>query len=195
MLARDNPFRTRRIGALAFRHPELSLAGILDRLAGQGSRGAIVGPHGSGKTTLLGEIAEHLTRAGLRVERCFLNAEMPPPRARELALRARTLGPGDALLFDGAGHLPGFHWRRLLRASRNAGAFVVTAHEEGRLPTLLRTRTDTRLLAELVEDLTATGSEPLRPLLDELYDAHGGNLREALLALYDLSARDALPLP
>ncbi len=190
MRARENPFRTERIGSLAFRHPTLSLDAIRRRLAAQGGRGAIVGPKGSGKTTLLRELGGRLAGEGLRLRHWFLSAEGPASPTRELARAARALGPRDALLFDGAGHLPRLGFWRVERASRGAAVVLTTAHDEGGLPTLVRTGTDAELLRELSRELVGDAWQGLSSLLDELRAAHDGNLRDVFLALYDLAARD-----
>lgn len=190
MRARENPFRTERIGRLVFRHPKLPVDAIHLRLLELGCRAAIVGPHGSGKTTLLRELGSRLASEGLRVQRWFLNADDPAPKSGALVGEARSLGPGDVLLFDGAGHLSRPSWWRLVRACRDAGGLLVTAHREGLLPTLVETRTDAALLAELTCELTGPSACRIHPLLEELFFAHEGNLRDVFLALYDLEARD-----
>lgn len=190
MRARENPFRSERLGGLAFRHPTLSLEAIDARWRALGRRAAIVGPHGSGKTTLLRELGERLSDQGLRVHRWFLNATEPAPSTRLLVRQARSLGHCDVLLFDGAGHLSRLAWRRLERASRGASGVLITAHAEGRLPTLLETRTGAALLANLTRELTDLDSDSLETLLAELHAAHEGNFHDVFLALYDLGAHD-----
>jgi hypothetical protein len=190
MRARENPFRTERIGRLGFRHPALPVDAIHRRLLELGCRAAIVGPHGSGKTTLLRELGRRLASEGLRVQRWFLNADGPAPKTRTLVREARSLGARDVLLFDGAGHLPRLGWWRVVHACRGAGGLLVTAHSQGLLPTLVETRTDAALLAELTCELTGPSARRIHPLLEELRAVHRGNLREVFLALYDLKARD-----
>lgn len=190
MRAHENPFRTQRIGALAFRHPTLSLVALERRWRELGGRAAVVGPKGSGKTTLLRELAVRLRSRGLRVRRWFLNAEDPAPGARILVREARALGSRDVLLLDGAGHLPRLSWWRVERASRGAAGVLVTAHAPGLLPTLVETRTDAALLGALTRELAGPGAAALAPLLADLYRRHHGNLRDVFLSLYDLSARD-----
>lgn len=189
MRARDNPFRTDRIGRLAFRHPTLPIDAIHACLLGLGRRAAIVGPHGSGKTTLLRELGARMEGDNYRVRRWFLNAQSPVPSTRTLVNEARTLGARDVLLVDGAGHLPRVAWWCVARACRRSGGLLVTTHAEGLLPTLVETRTSFDLLTELTEELTGASAQPLLPLLEELREAHRGNLRDVFLGLYDLAAR------
>jgi hypothetical protein len=188
LLARDNPFRTARIGSLAFRHPRLSFDAVAGDLESLELRAEIVGPHGSGKTTLLGQLGGHLEREGFAVHRWRLFADRRPPPSRTLVREASGFGPRDVLLVDGAGHLSRPTWWRVARAARGAGGLVITAHESGRLPTLLETRTDLALLASLTRELVGTRASALEATLSELFDAHGGNLRDVFLALYDLAA-------
>lgn len=190
MRARENPFRTERIGRLGFRHPTLPFDAIHRRLAELRRRAAIVGPHGSGKTTLHRQLGDRLASEGLCVHRWFLNADGPAPRTRALVREARTLGPRDVLLFDGAGHLSRPSWWRVLRACRGAGGLLITAHRPGLLPTLLETHTDAALLADLAFELTGPSALGILPLLEELRSVHAGNLRDVFLALYDLKAHD-----
>ena len=77
----------------------------------------------------------------------------------------------------------------MARACRRSGGLLVTAHEEGLLPTLVETHTSTELLTELTEELIGVSVRPLLPLLEELREAHRGNLRDVFLGLYDLAAR------
>ena len=190
MLARDNPFRTERIGGLAFRPRAESREALFARLRAAGVRGAIVGPHGSGKTTLLRELAPQLERAGHRVHHWFLNEELPRPSTRTLVREARALGARDVLLFDGAGHLPALAWQRVVRSARAAGGLLITAHVPGRMPTLVETKTDAELLASLLDELLGPRARALAPLAEGLRRTRAGNLREVFLDLYDLAAHD-----
>ncbi len=186
--ARENPFRTSRLGALRFRHPTLDFAAIAERLESHDRRAEIVGPHGSGKTTLLGELGEHLEGDGFAVHRWRFHADRTPPATRGLVAHARSLGARDALLVDGAGHLARTAWWRVRRAARHAGALVVTAHETNGLPLLVETTTDPALLTGLTRELVGDAAHELEVRLEALFDAHRGNLRDVFLALYDLAA-------
>jgi hypothetical protein len=174
----DNPFRTERLDALRYRFVDGSREALLARLAAQGFRGALVGPEGSGKSTLLRELAAELRRRGFRTREVQLREDEPGIPWDRL----RGLGPGDALLLDGAEQIGWMDRLRVRRAARGAGAFLVTAHAETWLPALHRTRTTPGLLASLAAEL-APGVE-----VGGLWGRHGGDVREALLALYDRNA-------
>ena len=181
--ARRNPFATERLDRLGYRDPAtgepLEPAGLdrlLDRLEALGGRAAIVGPEGSGKTALLEALAPRLARRGWRVR---WSASGP----RE----ARALDEASFLLIDGAERLAHRGWRRLLAASGGAGGLLVTVHRPGPLPTLVDCATSPELLATLMDEL-AGGPAPDLPGSHELFVRHRGNLREALLELYDRCA-------
>lgn len=187
--ARDNPFATHRLEALAYRLPGgTTWEGLLDRFEGLGRRAALVGPEGRGKTTLLEQLGVRLEGRGLRLRRVTLRrGERRPPREVERRL-LEGAGPGDLLLVDGAQELGWWPWRRLERAARRAGGLLVTRHRPGRLPTLLRCETSPELLEDLVAELLGgrhrlPGDLPSE--LDRMYQRHGGDLRAALQELYD----------
>ncbi len=181
--ARHNPFATERLDRLAYRDPATGepigpeeLDRLLDRLEELGRRAAIVGPEGSGKTALLEALAARLALRGWRVR-----WSLAGPRAAEPA------SPKTFLLVDGEERLAYRGWRRLLRAARGAGGLLVTVHLPGPLPTLFESATSPELLATLVAELT-DGPSPQLPTAASLYARHRGNLREALLELYDRCA-------
>ena len=194
MRAAENPFRTSRLSQLAFRDGVASEAEArVDRwqaLERLGDRGAIVGPHGSGKSTLLRECAARLEERGLGVVRWVWSDRGAPAPLATLVRRARALGPQDALLVDGAGHLSRLGWWRIRRAASRAGVLVVTAHAPGLLPTWVETRMDAPLARQLSEDLLGVDAARIEPLLEGLLREHDGNLHSVFLALYDLAARD-----
>jgi hypothetical protein len=181
--ARHNPFRSERIEALPFRFVDGEVGGwddLLRRLTRNNGRGALVGPKGSGKTTLLEELGRRLTARGLVVTLVRLSSshrELPTPRAA---------GPGDAVLIDGAEQLSSWRWLLLRFRMRAAGAFVVTVHRGGRLPTVMRTRTSEALVHDLVRALLPAGAPTPDPaLVTSLFQRHAANVREVLRALYD----------
>jgi hypothetical protein len=176
--ARDNPFRSERLDTLAFRYPAgLDRAALLVRLAALGHRAAIVGPEGSGKTTLSRELERGLTER-YRVWRITQRRG-----DRRLARRLPRLGHDDFVILDGAEQLAPLSFWRLRRQTRSAGGLLVLSHRPGLLPTLVATETSQALLDELVAELT-----PAQACTVGLLARHGGNIRDALRALYDAYA-------
>ena len=159
MDAAANPFRSSRILEFRYRFLDLDWNELLRRLEMSGMRGAIVGPEGSGKTTLLEDLGERLRAAGRRVR-----------------------------LLDGAERLSWRQWRQFLRDAREDEGLIVTAHREGLLPTLLRTRTTPEILDAAVLAASGRSCAELGVSPRELWTRHGGNVRMALRELYDLFA-------
>lgn len=183
MLARENPFRVERLHALRFRYPEGDgHEALLARVMAHGGRSAIVGPHGSGKTTLMLELGPVLRARGYAVRALRLGAERRSLSRAEWRALTEGLGPRDAILLDGAGHLRPWTWIRLRRASRRAGILIVTAHRAHRGPVALRTATSPELLRELVAELD---SGSIARAGAELFGAVHGDLRRALRWLFD----------
>lgn len=181
--AHENPFRTARLHALAFRYPAGdSEDRLVERIESAGGRGAILGPHGSGKTTLCLELAERFRRDGLEVRMLRYGEDPALQRPRSLGAWLREAGPESAVFVDGAGHLGPVAWLSLMRASRGAARLVVTAHHRCPIRTVLRARTSATLLAELCRELDQpVSSEQSEALLA----ACGGDVRAALRSLYD----------
>lgn len=201
--ARDNPFATDRLEALGYRSPRtgepLDLEPLLARWESLGRRGAIVGPEGSGKTTLLDDLETALEARGHPVRR--LRAEAGSGRLVEERDRDRVVRLEDPaedqtrtiLVIDGADRLTWRVRRRLRRAAgrgraSRAGGLLVTSHRPGLLPTLTECATSPELLERLVAELVgSSGATPERalPPATALHARHRGNLRLALLELYD----------
>lgn len=179
MKAGNNPFRVQRLDALRFRPQGMTWADIETTLERNRFRGAIVGPHGSGKTTMLDDLAERFEAGGFPVDRHFINSD---------STRHGTIAGGNPhtiVLFDGADLLSPWKWLAVKRAPR----LIITSHREGLLPTLIKTETNPALLHQLIVDLVG---EQHGIDVEDLYERHNGNLRGALLELYDRSAtRDA----
>lgn len=193
MRAHENPFRSERIEALAFRDDACAPADLLAHCRAQRGRGALVGPKGHGKTTLLRALASELRTAGSSPVQVRLTEEQPRPdwRALRRSLRGR---PPPPLLLDGAEQLGWFAWWRLRWLARHAPVLIVTTHRPGRLPVLRHHATTPGLLAGLVGELLR-GSVPSPPVptpeeLEFLFRKHGGNLRECFRELYDRAARN-----
>jgi hypothetical protein len=185
---RDNPFAARRLAALAYRAVDGDPEALLDRFEALGRRGALVAPEGHGKSSLLAELARRLPARGLAPRRLVVARDRPLARGA-LAGFLAAAGPADVLLVDGAGHLGARDRLRLRRAARRAGGLLVTAHRPGPLPTLAACTTSPALLDDLVRHLLAGRRPPVPlPAAAALYARHAGNLRTALLELYDRCA-------
>lgn len=192
--AADNPFATDRQERITYRVPEPGWEGLLGRLAELGCRAAVVGAAGSGKTRFLEELAARLVDkrtqiAWLRVER--RQARPTDDQVRDL----ESLRDDSIALIDGGEQLSATGWRRLREAAHRAGGVVVASQRPGLLPTLLACRSTPELLDELVHELCGLRCEELGHPAPKLIARHGGNIRDALLELYDLWAIEALPEP
>jgi molybdopterin-guanine dinucleotide biosynthesis protein len=175
MPARDNPFRSERIGALAFRYPPgCDQHSLLGRLAAFGHRAAIVGPAGSGKTTL----SRDLERALGRDYRIWRVTQRHGDR--RLTRHLPQLDVEDYVVLDGAEQLAWVEVQTLRWQARGAGGLLMLSHRPVGLPTLLATATSQALLDDLIAELV-----PGRRDIAAALAHHGGNVRAALRALYD----------
>ena len=191
MRARDNPFAVQRVLAVRSRLARVTWEELLDRLAAFGFRAALVGPHGHGKTTLLEDLAPRLEDRGFRLRSATLRTgDRRLTAAQEETLFADLAGR-DLLLVDGAEQLGRLSWLRLRRKSRAAGGLVITSHRAGLLPTLHECRTTPELLAGIVRELLGSEAEGM----EELWQRHRGNVRDALRELYDVWAARPVTAP
>lgn len=188
-----NPFSTRhtapgRIEPLDREGEPLDLGKLLDRIAREGGRAAILGRHGRGKTTLLHRLAETAERRGDRVVRIrvrspwdlipILNSLAGSPSGSLICIDSweQLGGPGAAIA--------------LLFARLRRCRLVVTAHSGGDLPPLAVCETTPALLAAIVRRLPA-GDALDGGLIDDTdvasaFEQSSGDIREALFRLYDL---------
>jgi hypothetical protein len=186
-----NPFATRFIDpqVLEYQFIEgLSAEQLIEQLESAGWHGQVVGPHGSGKSTLLESLIRLAEHRGRQVYRYRLH-----DRQRSLPAAAADHGvwnPSSLVVVDGYEQLS-WLWRWRLHAwCRRAGSgLLITTHQPRREPTLYRTSTSEQLLQCLVAKLTTGLPYTDQPSTDQVRQAFirsGGNLREALLLLYDV---------
>ncbi|MFO0551606.1 MAG: ATP-binding protein [Polyangiaceae bacterium] len=184
MGAPRNPFSTEHLrpGALEFVFDEADARTLLEQWA-RARQAQLVGPPGSGKTTLLRSLGRAARSQGVRT--LELRAD------RDALPRLGPDAPFDALLLDEADALSRWRLHRLRRAIERAGrTLLVATHRDLGLPTLRRCAVDEALAIRLTEQvLLASPDLPVLVRADEIVAPlrlHDHNLREALLALYDL---------
>lgn len=183
-----NPFRTRRIkpGAISYLFDEHSSAAVLvERLQAHQWRGQIIGPHGSGKTTLLASLLPTCVEQGRSIQRFTLH-----DRQRRLPFRWIDCNGWDAktlIVIDGYEQL-GWASRiqlQLLVRKQKCG-LLVTTHGRVSLPVLFRTTASIALTQEIVQQLVSSDSQIHEDDVARAFDRCDGNVREVLLALYDV---------
>lgn len=193
---RGNPFSTRRVrpGALPYFFPAgEDASGVLRRLAENGWRGQIVGPHGSGKSTLLAALRPAIEQRGRRVVLVELHdgqRRMPPDAEKGTFYFSfrKVECPLFCLVIDGYEQLP--PWRRWLlvrRCRRRKVGLLVTTHRSVGLPEVFHTHVDAPLADRIVSHLLADWPGVIAAKeVAACLARHGEDLREALFELYDL---------
>jgi hypothetical protein len=181
-----NPFATRHtrpgvLPPLAADGMPRDVAALAAEILRHGGAG-IEGPHGSGKSTLLAALVDELEAAGRLAKAARLDRQ-----ATGTALAA-ILGafPGQAVCLDGWDmlHRPAAAGVRLV-ARRRGVVLVVTSHRPVGLPVRIPTATSVAILEAVVGHLPDHGGLITAADLAEAFADHRGNLREALLDLYD----------
>ena len=123
---------------------------IVDRLAVNGWRGQIVGPHGTGKSTLLRVLVDELIRRGRRPRLVAFH----DGGTRMLTVAEDSRDCTD-LVLDGFEQINWLGRFRLCRRMRRTGCgLLTTSHRSLGLPTLLHTRVDTRTAMQVVAFLS-----------------------------------------
>jgi energy-coupling factor transporter ATP-binding protein EcfA2 len=190
MRARDNPFRAERIDRLPFIPVGTSFEQLLSKLEQMDFVAAITGPEGSGKTTLLADLKRTLQEKGFVTKSIFVNDTTRFTRNERKKFVAGLKG-GEIVLLDGTDRLATGMWRRFKRKVLNsARGLIITSHKAGRLETLVECATTERLFLEIVSKLTG-GVFPIdERRLTDIYVRHNGNIRNCLMHLYDVCAKD-----
>lgn len=187
--ARENPFRSEAIDALAYT-PGGHVENLFRALPGQQFRGQIIGAKGTGKTTLLRDLQRllenHHTLVSMRLTEDF------PGFTKNQWAQLTSSSKNTLVIIDGAEQLTSRHQKKLVRISKRWGGLILTSHQnlrkyEKTLPVLCVTRPNAEEFTILAQELdpSLTGDKT-----EELYTLHNGNLRNAFRHLYDLWADD-----
>ena len=186
----SNPFSTRYTcpSAVDYMYPAGTDTGrLVAKLRDSDWWGQIVGPHGSGKSTMLYTLAPALELAGRPVVFYTLHRSerrLPIDRAQTRAWDSRTQVIVDG--YEQLGWLQRSWLRRKCLAQRTG--LLVTAHRCMGLPLLWHTTTSTDLAWQIVTRLLDRPNCDCisRADVEEAYRTNQGDVRETLMALYDL---------
>ncbi len=188
MRARHNPFAVDRLSDVRYIFDSDDWAEFWNRFEGSGRRGAIVGPKGSGKTTLIEECGRKLSGRGVPALLLRFSSSDRVLGKSLAEVLFRPLSESFCLLADGVEQLSSLDRWKLRLFGRRAWGVLVTTHEAGFLPTVKTCHTTPGLLEKIVLNLVPGLSLEILADLPRLFDSSRGNIREALLALYDLFA-------
>ena len=182
--ARENPFATCHLENIPFRFPPgMDWDSLLRRLEELNWCASIVGGNGAGKTTLINQLVPHLKTRGFEPVVFQLQTESGIRAKDRLADKFREIKKPGFILLDGAEHLSTRQWLPIRGAASEAAGFIVTVHRTSRLPVALELEPSSKLLENLVEDLT--GGKLPDDEAESLFHRHRGNLRDCLRELYD----------
>ncbi|MBN2845752.1 MAG: hypothetical protein JXQ25_07195 [Deltaproteobacteria bacterium] len=150
-------------------------------------RGAFVGQEGSGKTTLMERLVRPLHEKGFRIRFLLLKRGVRKFPAKVMARLAASLRKDEIIFLDGAEQMGWLAWRRFRKLSQKAGGLVISSHRHGLLPTIMECHTSPELLKEIAAELA--GYDIITDArAEKIYNDNRGNIREALLTLYDMVA-------
>jgi hypothetical protein len=186
----SNPFSTRyvRPSAVPYVFPDgVDVQQLLATLEDRVWWGQIIGPHGSGKSTLLHTLIPHVEGAGRRV--AFHTLRQGQGRLEVSGAEISTWDTNTQVVVDGYEQLNWLCriWLRRACRKRRAG-LLVTAHQPVGLPTLWTTPTSARLARRIVAGVLgeAPNVHIAEDEIDQLLEANRGDVRELLMALYDV---------
>jgi energy-coupling factor transporter ATP-binding protein EcfA2 len=183
----QNPFASRYLDSLPYQFLDTknSLESLLTRWEHMGHRAAIVGPCGYGKSTLLDSLRVLLHEKGYTTTRIRLSrGEWRFTREHHDQIHS-AIQNQRILLLDGVEQLtwPYWTWLKMFGWPKSV-RLLITSHVKGRLPTLIETKTSPALLGCLIDKLLPS-SEMTDSEIVKLFNKHHGNVRMALLELYD----------
>ncbi|MEL7499683.1 MAG: hypothetical protein AAFN77_18915 [Planctomycetota bacterium] len=199
-MTKSNPFSTRfvRPGGIPYIGLEPDeVCELAKRFIGCQMRGQIVGRHGAGKSTLTFPLAQAINNQlqemglaqGLDVRRIVIDSSKSIRDSTNWQPTDHTFK--KLLVVDGIERLSRWHRLAMLSnlRSRSIGVLVTTHQEILELPVLIQLRPDVKTLMRLVERLAPTtiGQPGFKSHeLEQLMESHNGNIRECLMALYDV---------
>ncbi|WP_459557170.1 hypothetical protein [Lacunimicrobium album] len=192
--ADQNPFASRYLDSLPYQFLDtrITLESLLTRWEQMGHRAAIVGPCGHGKSTLLDSLRVLLHEKGYTTTRIKLSrGEWRFTREHHDQI-LNAIQNQRILLLDGVEQLPWLYWAWLKTFGwPKSFQLLITSHVKGRLPTLIETKTSPELLGCLIERLLPC-SKMTDSEITVLFNQHHGNVRMALLELYDRASTGEL---
>lgn len=192
-----NPFATRftRPGEIPFIFPpDINLQSVVESFRQNQFMAQIVGPHGCGKTTLTRAIESALSSTFPNVHHVTIRATGAVD-SRQLGMTNRR---GQLTILDGFERVSPLNRWFLIRAFRQTqkrfgSGLLVTTHRRSRLlPVLVRLTPQLTTLRQIAEHLSPpTDWDEVN--LNTILTKADGNMREALMLLYDRfeSQRDA----
>jgi hypothetical protein len=185
----SNPFATRfiRPGSIAYCFPAgISAETVVDQLAALRWCGAILGPHGSGKSSLLVALKPALAARGRQIVQQQLQGGEWSLRWAEL--RSDRWNSTTQVVIDGFEQLNS--WQRLLLRARcrlSGAGLLVTAHRPVGIEPVYATKPSAELAQAVVRQLLPPADQHIGPAdVATVFDQHQGNIRETLLALFDV---------
>ena len=188
----SNPFATRwvRPGAIEYHFANgESVETLVARLAAAGWCGQIVGPHGAGKSTLLAALKPALTAAGRGLLEFQLRDGQRhlPGGFRLLGQRVQCERQAPLVVVDGYEQLGRWDRFRLRRLCRGGCGLLATAHANAGLPAIAEVHPSLGAMQRVVRLLLAEypSGTVTEAEVAQAFRSCGGNVREALFALYD----------
>ena len=182
-----NPFATRyiragRIEPLNENGVPCNIEEIFERFQSLSRYAAIEGPHGSGKSTLLAAIVEHCKQ-----EKIFTKAFVIRSFGDVLQLIYGTAFASRKAIVcvDGWERVGYFSGVVMAIARFRRCGLLVTSHKATRLSQLMQCRSNQQILNAVVGCLPSHGGIIQEDDCEDAFRKSSGNLREALLDLYD----------
>ena len=186
----ENPFRTEKLNSLPYIFDSgENLNSLYTEFKSMNYIAAITGSQGSGKSRLTELLSELILQDSLKVTytRLSANNKVLDPSFQEKLNNG--FSKDEIIVIDGCEQLNIFKWLQLKRRiMKTAKGLLITTHKRGRLPTLKKCKTSPELLIKLTAMFTDNRIKWDKKLLRKLYKKYNGNIRHALLELYDLSS-------